>query len=241
MKKITDLTASDFTHHITSVSDFNIMSNLDVDFSKSHSGDHLYWSTDTPNHIYIAYNIDFSGNNSSVPSFPNSSDFYELTNHTKKTLYYYDVGAGVGGFKSSHIIKDLWVYFVPADQPAFDLTIYDNELENSSTWNYDKDKSLLTVTPKDGYQINNASLNILDAYGDISKSYPLTKQSNGTFTLTLTDEIKTNVISGVSLTGDAGKIVSAYTGTITNRDNNSTRSEERRVGKECRSRWSPYH
>ena len=23
--------------------------------------------------------------------------------------------------------------------------------------------------------------------------------------------------------------------------NNSARSEERRVGKECRSRWSPYH
>ena len=222
MKQITDLIASDFTHHITSVSDFNIMSNLNVDFSKSHSGDHLYWSTDTPGHIYIAYNIDFSGNNSSVPSFPNSSDFYELTNHTKKTLYYYDVGAGVGGFKSSKIIKDLWVYFVPADQPDFDLNIYDNELENTTTWNYNKDKSLLTVTPKDDYQINNASLNILDAYGDISKSYPLNKQNNGTYTLTLTDEIKTNVISGVSLTGDAGKIVSAYTGTITNRDNNST-------------------
>src|SRR5574344_1301295 len=25
------------------------------------------------------------------------------------------------------------------------------------------------------------------------------------------------------------------------RDNESRRSEERRVGKECRSRWSPYH
>ena len=25
------------------------------------------------------------------------------------------------------------------------------------------------------------------------------------------------------------------------RANNHTRSEERRVGKECRSRWSPYH
>ena len=25
------------------------------------------------------------------------------------------------------------------------------------------------------------------------------------------------------------------------RDNMSSRSEERRVGKECRSRWSPYH
>ena len=24
-------------------------------------------------------------------------------------------------------------------------------------------------------------------------------------------------------------------------DNNVNRSEERRVGKECRSRWSPYH
>ena len=220
MKKITDLTASDFTHHITSVSDFNIMSNLNVDFSKSHSGDHLYWSTDTPVHIYVAYGVDFSGNNLSVPNFPNN--FEELTNHTKKSLYYYDVDAGVGGFKSSHIIKDLWVYFVPADKPAFDLSIYDNELENTTTWNYDKDKSLLTVTPKDDCQINNASLNILDAYGDISKSYPLNKQSNGTFTLILTDEIKTNAINGVSLTGDAGKIVLTYTGTITNRDANST-------------------
>ena len=28
---------------------------------------------------------------------------------------------------------------------------------------------------------------------------------------------------------------------IFNEDTNSARSEERRVGKECRSRWSPYH
>ena len=28
---------------------------------------------------------------------------------------------------------------------------------------------------------------------------------------------------------------------ITGRDSNVLRSEERRVGKECRSRWSPYH
>ena len=26
-----------------------------------------------------------------------------------------------------------------------------------------------------------------------------------------------------------------------NHSDNATRSEERRVGKECRSRWSPYH
>ena len=28
---------------------------------------------------------------------------------------------------------------------------------------------------------------------------------------------------------------------VTINKNNLTRSEERRVGKECRSRWSPYH
>ena len=225
MKQISELTANDFTQHITSISDFNIMSNLNVNFSKSHSGDHLYWSTDTPSHIYVAYKVNFSGgNNSSIPSFPNSSDFIELTNHNNKSLYYYDVGSGLGGFKSSRIHKELWVYFVPADQPAtppFNLTINDNVLESSTTWNYDKDKSLLTVTPKDGYQINSASLNSLDENGEITKSYPLTEQSNGTFTLTLTDEIKSNA-NGFSLTGDAGKIVLTYTGTITNRDINST-------------------
>ena len=222
MKPITDLTASDFTHHITSVSDFNIMSNLNVDFSKSHSGDHLYWSTDTPVHIYASYDVDFSNDNSSIPSFPGPNGFIELKDHNNKTLYYSDLNTTIGNFRSNRIMKIFWIYFVPADKPVFDLNIYDNELENTTTWNYDKDKSLLTVTPKDGYQINNASLNILDAYGDISKSYPLNKQSNKTFTLTLTDEIKSNTISGVSLTGDAGKIVLSYTGTITNRDNNST-------------------
>ena len=28
---------------------------------------------------------------------------------------------------------------------------------------------------------------------------------------------------------------------LTNWENDKVRSEERRVGKECRSRWSPYH
>lgn len=225
MKQISELTAGDFTQHITSIDDFNIMCNLNVDFSKSHSRDHLYWSTDTPDHIYIALNINiFGSDNSSVPSFPNISDFYELTNHTSKTLYYSDFGATIGSFKSSRIRKNVWIYFVPADQPAtpaFNLKFDDNKLESTTTWNYDKNKSLLTVTPKDGYQINSASLNLLDEYGESSKSYPLTKQNDGTFTLTLTDEIKSNV-NGFSLTGDAGKIVLTYTGTITNRDNNST-------------------
>ena len=32
-----------------------------------------------------------------------------------------------------------------------------------------------------------------------------------------------------------------YTGTYKGRKLSVMRSEERRVGKECRSRWSPYH
>ena len=31
------------------------------------------------------------------------------------------------------------------------------------------------------------------------------------------------------------------TGVLTWRERDQKRSEERRVGKECRSRWSPYH
>ena len=36
-------------------------------------------------------------------------------------------------------------------------------------------------------------------------------------------------------------LVTYNDGTITEGVNISSRSEERRVGKECRSRWSPYH
>ena len=36
--------------------------------------------------------------------------------------------------------------------------------------------------------------------------------------------------------GDADAVLLSYTSRI-----NRYRSEERRVGKECRSRWSPYH
>ena len=43
---------------------------------------------------------------------------------------------------------------------------------------------------------------------------------------------------------DSGKWINCYGDTVVLNYNNSaklTRSEERRVGKECRSRWSPYH
>ena len=40
-----------------------------------------------------------------------------------------------------------------------------------------------------------------------------------------------------SVGGSAGQIISLVVGFFTG----VSRSEERRVGKECRSRWSPYH
>ena len=42
---------------------------------------------------------------------------------------------------------------------------------------------------------------------------------------------------------DHGKttLTAAITKVLSTRVEGNTRSEERRVGKECRSRWSPYH
>src|SRR2546426_12757434 len=65
------------------------------------------------------------------------------------------------------------------------------------------------------------------------------------YTLSLHDAlpISTSTVAGASITPaievtarDAnGNTATGFTGNVT------LRSEERRVGKECRSRWSPYH
>ena len=54
----------------------------------------------------------------------------------------------------------------------------------------------------------------------------------------LSDKLSIGVIEGdIQTANDARRI--AVTGVPVHQIN--TRSEERRVGKECRSRWSPYH
>ena len=48
----------------------------------------------------------------------------------------------------------------------------------------------------------------------------------------------------IILTGDrpTGRLhIGHYVGSLKRRVDLQDRSEERRVGKECRSRWSPYH
>ena len=47
------------------------------------------------------------------------------------------------------------------------------------------------------------------------------------------------ILAGAALLGTAGMLLLLHTPDTT--DNVVLRSEERRVGKECRSRWSPYH
>ena len=45
----------------------------------------------------------------------------------------------------------------------------------------------------------------------------------------------------IELFGNATVLQNLLVGTNVRKSSNATRSEERRVGKECRSRWSPYH
>ena len=57
----------------------------------------------------------------------------------------------------------------------------------------------------------------------------LTDSGNGLFTVT------------IDATGDGTVTVGLPAGAAADPAGNDSRSEERRVGKECRSRWSPYH
>ena len=64
------------------------------------------------------------------------------------------------------------------------------------------------------------------------------KERIGTNIIVMTSHDETSVGNPSGVTGDtgaAGEKVSEDIGF------ESSRSEERRVGKECRSRWSPYH
>ena len=61
--------------------------------------------------------------------------------------------------------------------------------------------------------------------------------------------VSLNVSPNPCLVGDlvtaydetTGKLTQGKVSQVFQHDSNEMRSEERRVGKECRSRWSPYH
>ena len=69
----------------------------------------------------------------------------------------------------------------------------------------------------------------------------LTSNQNVLFPVSLSEKIAPNhpvrVVNSVVDALDISCLLWAYKGGGTS----SYRSEERRVGKECRSRWSPYH
>src|SRR2546426_987816 len=56
-----------------------------------------------------------------------------------------------------------------------------------------------------------------------------------------TDVLERRAESGSRGNGYLIEQVARLLGVIVRGDGHATRSEERRVGKECRSRWSPYH
>ena len=113
---------------------------------------------------------------------------------------------------------------------------------------------------------NSVSLSMKQATLNLSgKDAPVTlttddfKSENGTLAVKVTDDahslLNTKTASGtvyVSANGEKGvtpaselaktKIMSFDQGSsVTLKGVTTMRSEERRVGKECRSRWSPYH
>ena len=61
-------------------------------------------------------------------------------------------------------------------------------------------------------------------------------------TQSLMDVTQERLSTGKKVNSALDNPSSFYTAqSLTNRANDLSRSEERRVGKECRSRWSPYH
>ena len=61
------------------------------------------------------------------------------------------------------------------------------------------------------------------------------------FTYIIKDKFGIHARPGLLLVQEAGKITSNITIFKGTDSGDAKRSEERRVGKECRSRWSPYH
>ena len=85
-------------------------------------------------------------------------------------------------------------------------------------------KVLLTLDPKPMKE------SLMDSFGIVLKKYNADR----------INEIKT-LIRHVNITFE--QLVAAMEDIVDERDSEimAARSEERRVGKECRSRWSPYH
>ena len=79
----------------------------------------------------------------------------------------------------------------------------------------------IILTPKDGYQINSATLENHDDYDEVSWSVKFTKDSNGSYKVTLpTDKQNNDSIDFLEISGDISKLIPKYTGSINCRDSN---------------------
>jgi len=110
----------------------------------------------------------------------------------------------------------------------------DEILSHISTDKKDISLGLLKNTPSDiNTRISNLSLQMITVKTNIKNGYTLTA---------LSEKGLTNINTGLSIPSSTmPSIFPQKTAWFGMRPCGKDRSEERRVGKECRSRWSPYH
>ena len=77
--------------------------------------------------------------------------------------------------------------------------------------------------------------------GTVDQINEAVRQSIVRSTLKLLVKVKREKLSGQVLNVRTGRLRRSITQKVIDLSNGVTRSEERRVWKECRSRWSPYH
>ena len=86
-----------------------------------------------------------------------------------------------------------------------------------------------------GVMIGNANsphtMNLMQGYSSSAKTYGVMNKTGVSIYVKDSDEVKPTITPEPTDTPDPDDEV----------DHATPRSEERRVGKECRSRWSPYH
>jgi len=190
---------------------------------------------------------------------PNSQQYFTI-GETNATWAYPQVNLRDfwGGYDTSEAeAQGTWsVSFVTSFSGTLRHALTDNFA--ASDWDRIRDKPS-TFTPPAGSSSARGGFKI--GYSENGKNYPVEVSSekmyvNVPWTDTNTDTVTSVGISGnettgtITLTGAGATTITQSGGGIEIRttDTNTTytvgdggRSEERRVGKECRSRWSPYH
>ena len=135
---------------------------------------------------------------------------------------------------------------VIADNPSHSITLVPDNLSfNNATGNWSIARTVLVLSDNDS--VDEGSLGHDNQTFYIALDNVTNTGSNDNYTQTYVDNVSVtgklvrdgNLIDNLtaySLDNDTARV-----SMVSNDNSARERSEERRVGKECRSRWSPYH